>query len=498
LTRTVRARFATTLALALAAPGAAAPLELPGPDLRVLPAADLLRLPAPDDWTAVGNATAELLAEYIRIDTSNPPGDEGAGAAWLARRLESQGIPARIHEAVPGRGNVCARLHATEPDGRGAILLLHHVDVVPVDPDAWSFPPFSGAIRDGFVYGRGAIDDKGHGMIQLVAFALLAKSGVPRARDIVLCGTAAEETRGENVGVDWMIAHHLDALGPPVAVWNEGGGAMKAPPLGGRRVAAIAVSEKRGLWIKLVAEGEGGHGSQPIRESANRRLVRALGRIDRFATPWQVPGPVSETLARMAGALDFPWSLLARLARHPAFLQLAGPWIEDVPMAAGFVRDTIALTGLTSGFKHNVIPRRAEATLDVRLLPETDPAAFLAALERVIGDPNVRIETPGELPGRTPPSPWDDELFRAIEAETEAEFEGALVLPVMMTAGTDSKFFRDVGIPAYGFIPALLDTELAAAIHGLDERIPVAALETGVRVTYRTLLRLVAPAADAP
>lgn len=448
------------------------------------------------DWRAVREATADLLSRYIQVDTSNPPGDELSGAAFVAGFLDGHGIASRTWESAPGRGNVCARLRATRPDGRGAILLLHHLDVVPADPDAWSFPPFSGAVQDGFVYGRGAIDDKGHGAIQLMAFALLAGSEGPRARDVVLCGTAAEETRGEDVGVDWMIQHHLDALGPPAAVWNEGGGALRVPALGDRTVAAIAVSEKRGLWIKLVAEGEGGHGSQPIRDSANRRLIRALGRVDRFATPWRVPGPVAETLSRVAGSLDFPWSLLARLARHPVALRLAGPWLEEVPMAAGFVRDTVAITGLDSGFKHNVIPRRAEATLDVRLLPETDPRTFLAALERVIDDPNVHIETPGELPGSTPPSPWDDELFRAIEAETKTEFEGALVLPIMMPAGTDSKFFREIGVPAYGFIPAELDRELTAAIHGLDERIPVRALETGVRVTYRTLRRLVAPTGD--
>jgi len=463
------------------------------------PAADAAPPDVPDasDWGAVRDATAELLSRYVQIDTSNPPGNELEAARFVARFLEAQGIAASVRESAPGRGNVCGRLRATAPDGRGALLLLHHLDGVPADPDAWSFPPFSGAIDDGFVYGRGAVDDKGHGAIQLVAFALLARSDAPRARDLVLCATAAEETGGEGMGVDWLLAHHPADLGPPVAVWNEGGGAMRAPPLGDRPVAAIAVSEKRALWLHLVAEGEGGHGSQPIRDSANRRLVRALARVDRFATPWRVPGPVAESLDRLAGALEFPWSLLARLARHPIFLRLAGPWIEDVPMAQGFVRDTIALTRLDAGFKHNVIPRRATASLDVRLLPETDPQVFLAALREVIDDPNVRVEVPEPLPGRTEPSPWDDELFRAIEAETRAEFDDALVLPFMMTAGTDSKFFRERGIPAYGFVPGLLDRELTAAIHGLDERMPLAALETGVRVTYRTLARLVAPGPGA-
>ncbi|NNL65138.1 MAG: M20/M25/M40 family metallo-hydrolase, partial [Myxococcales bacterium] len=203
----------------------------------------------PIDWDAVRRDTAELLSGYIQVDTQNAPGNETRGARFIAAFLADHGIDSRTYEAVPGRGNVCARLAATAPDGRGPILLLHHIDVVPVDPDAWSFPPLSGAIRDGFVYGRGAIDDKGHGAIHLAAFALLAADPAPRARDIVLCGTAAEETRGENVGVDWMLAEHPRALGPPVAVWNEGGGALRVPALGDRTIAAIAVSEKRGLWI---------------------------------------------------------------------------------------------------------------------------------------------------------------------------------------------------------------------------------------------------------
>jgi len=445
------------------------------------------------DWPGVRDATAQLLSGYVQVDTSNPPGNELAGARYVADWLAVRGIPAQIFEAAPGRGNVCARLGASAPDGRGAILLLHHLDVVPAEPDGWSSPPFAGAVRDGYLWGRGAIDDKGHGAVQLMAFALLAESDAPRARDVVLCGTAAEETRGEDVGVDWMLAHHPDALGPPAAVWNEGGGATRLPPLGGRTLAGIAVSEKRGLWLTLVAEGPGGHGSQPLRDSAPLRLSRALARIDRFTTPIRVPAPVAETLARLAGALDFPWSWLARLARHPSALRLAGPWLDDVPLASGFVRDTIALTGMKSGFKHNVIPTRAEATLDVRLLPETDPTEFLAALASVIADPAVRIETGGEPPGRLEPSPWDHELFHAMEAEVAAEWPGALVVPVMMPAGTDSKFFRERGIPAYGFIPAVLDAELSRGVHGQDERIPLEALETGVRVTWRTLVRLVAP-----
>ncbi len=447
------------------------------------------------DWRAVRERTAELLSGYIRIDTTNPPGRELAGARYLAAFLEGEGIETRILVSQGQRGNLIARLPATEPEppAGGPVLLLSHIDVVPADPRDWKVPPFSGAIRDGFVHGRGALDDKGHGVVQAMALALLARHGGPRHRDVILAATAGEEADPE-VGVAWLVEHHLAELGPPEVVWNEGGASTRHPLIGSETLNAVATTEKRALWLTLVAEGEGGHGSQPVRDSAVARLARALARIDAWETPIRITTTVDEMMRRLAPYTDFPLSVLLPRLGNPLVRRLAAGGLTGSRVTNAMVRDTIALTGLRAGLKHNVIPRRAEATLDIRLLPDTDAALFLAHLAEVIGDPTVHLEgIPDPLPAPKHPSPVDSPFFHVLEAELAVEFPGSVTVPMQTTGGTDSAFFRHRGIPAYGYFPALLDEELTSSIHGVDERVPVDALEQAVRVTWRVLRRLTAP-----
>ncbi len=459
----------------------------------------------PDSWSAVAIEAAELLSGYIQLETVNPPGNERIGADYLQRFFEAEGIAFQRFESAAGRGSIVARLPATEPapEGPGPILLLSHIDVVPADPDQWSFPPFEGAIRDGWVYGRGAIDDKGHGVVQALALALFQRLGTPRNRDLVFAATAAEEA-GTDLGADWMIEHHWDALGPPVVVWNEGGVSTRNELVGGRVLNAIATTEKRARWINLIAQGEGGHGSQPVVNGAVERIARALARIADHPTPLRVTPTVAESLRRIGEAADFPTSFALRHISNPLMLRLLGSQLTANRATNAMVRDTISLTGLQAGLKHNVIPRRATARLDVRLLPDTDPEAFLAWLRTVIDDPDIAIEiepdtlsfagwrerVTGDGSSAVPPSPSDNELFRALEAELAAEFEGSITMPMQTTGGSDSKYFRARGVPAYGYLPALAEQALIDSIHGLDERVPIEELERAVRVTYRTLVRL--------
>jgi acetylornithine deacetylase/succinyl-diaminopimelate desuccinylase-like protein len=467
-----RARPALALCLALASAPAAAGAAI--------------------DWPAAAEETARLLAEYIRIDTTNPPGNELAGARHLARFLGDAGLEPAIHESAPGRGNVVVRLRAADPDPRrGPILLLSHIDVVPADASAWTVPPLAGEIRDGFVWGRGALDDKGHGAVFAMALALLRREGVTLRRDLVFCATAAEEAG--TGGADWMVANHWDALGPPAVVWNEGGGALAHPLAPDRVVNGIATTEKRALWLTLATEGESGHGSQPLRDGAVARLARALDRLDRWETPLRLTTTVAEGFRRAGEPLGFPRDLALRHLGNPVVLALASPRLTANRVTNAMVRDTVSLTGLRAGLKHNVIPGRAEATIDVRLLPDTDAAAFLEDLERAIGDSRVRIEgIPDPLPPVLEQSPVANELFAAIEAEMAREIPGSITVPTQTTGGTDSSWFRARGVPAYGFIPAQLPEELVASIHGVDERAPIAELERALRVTYRVLLRLAA------
>ncbi len=462
--------------------------------------------PEPADWTAVGAEAARLLAGYVQVDTSNPPGRETAGAVYLKRFFDAEGIPARMLAAEPGRASLVARLAATAPDGRLPILLLSHVDVVPAEPEAWAFAPFSGAIRNGAVHGRGALDDKGQGVSHALALALLARHPGERGRDVVFAATAAEEA-GAGLGADWLVEHHWSELGPPAVVWNEGGVSTRNAMTGDRILNAIATSEKRSAWMTLGVEGEGGHGSQPPRHAAVERLVAALARLAAHPTPLRITPTVGETMRRLSDSAAFPLSFALRHLENPLVLRLARSRLEENRVLNAMVRDTVAVTGLRAGIKHNVIPRRAEATLDVRLLPDTDSDAFLAWLRAVIDDPAIRIELTsdsdvvayrewrGRVVGdRSAPlaaSPAGNELFRALEAELARELPGSVTVPVQTTGGTDSKYFRARGVPAYGYFPALLPEELVSSVHGLDERIPIVELERAVRVTYRTLRRLV-------
>jgi acetylornithine deacetylase/succinyl-diaminopimelate desuccinylase-like protein len=446
------------------------------------------------DWQAAGRETATLLSGYLRIDTSNPPGNELAGARYLERFFAGEGIGTQVLVSPSGRASLVARMSANpRPARAGPLLLLSHLDVVPADPEGWSFPPFSGEIRDGFVHGRGALDDKGQGAVFAMALSLLRRRGVPLSRDLVFCASAAEEAGSG--GVDWLVEERWEVLGPPAVVWNEGGGSVPNPLLGGEVLNGIATTEKRALWLTLVAEGEGGHGSQPHPEAAVRRLVRALARLDAYETPLRLTPTVAETFRRVGAALDPPVGWALQHLDNPVLLWLSRGRLTSNRVTNAMVRDTISLTGLRAGLKHNVIPHRAEATLDVRLLPDTDAAAFLEELRRLIDDPHVRLEgVPDPLPGTIEPSPIGNELFTALEAEMARELPGSLTLPTQTTGGTDSAAFRARGVPAYGFMPALLSEELAASVHGLDERVPVEELERALRVTYRVLLRLAAPA----
>jgi len=442
------------------------------------------------DWRRVRSEAAELVSGYVQIDTTNPPGNELAGAEYLKAFFDAEGIPAEIYLAAPGRGNIVARLAATQGGDPRPILLLSHIDVVPADPTAWSFPPFSGAIENGVIYGRGTLDDKGHGIAFAIALALLKQEEVPRSRDLVFCATADEEVSGA-AGAEWMVEKHWEALGPPSVVWNEGGASAATEIVGGKVLNGIATTEKREVWLRLVAEGEGGHGSQPVANGANDRLIRALARVGAYRRPLHITPTVAEQFRRMSDGTAFPLSFVFRHLGNPLVLRVASGKLTEDRLANAMVRDTIALTGLRSGLKHNVIPRRASANLDIRLLPDTDAAAFLESLKEVIGDDSVHFEDDaGSIPEVVSASPWDHELFRAIETEMERELPGSITVPLLTTGGTDSRLFRRRGVPAYGYNPVLYTPEIASTIHGLDEHISLEELERAIRVTYRVLRRL--------
>jgi acetylornithine deacetylase/succinyl-diaminopimelate desuccinylase-like protein len=424
------------------------------------------------DWARLGREAAELLAGYIRIDTTNPPGNEGAAAEFLAGHFRGQEIPVQLFAPEPKRASVLARLPGS---GKGRpIVLLNHLDVVAASPSDWQVPPFEGLVRDGWVHGRGALDCKGPGVIEAIAMSVLKRFGTRLARDVIFLGTADEEAGGAR-GAGWFVERHFDALGGPEFVLNEGGSIQQHPE--GKRAYEVAVVEKTPLWLRLTARGEPGHGSTPRGTSAVMRLVRALERIRRFEPRLRVT-PEVERYYRALSAL-YEGSMRERYADLGAALRDpdARQQFLTVPEDAALVRNTISMTVLRSGEKTNVVPATASAELDCRLLPGEDPADFRAELAAVIDDAGIEVEVLLSFPPSS--SSTDTALYRAIEKV--AATEGLPVVPSVVRGFTDSHYFREKGVTSYGFVPIVETEEDERMMHGRDERISLQNLSQGTR-----------------
>ena len=424
------------------------------------------------------------LSGYLKIDTVNPPGNESRGVAYLAKILEAHGIAYSTGESAPGRGNLWARLEGGPKPG---LVLLHHIDVVPADTDYWDFDPLSGEIRDGYIYGRGALDTKGLGIVQLEAFLALKESGVPLGRDVWFVATADEEAGGA-FGAGWMIEAHEEVFSNVGYLLNEGGAGME---MGGGLAVMVEVTQKVPLWLRLTATGRPGHGSAPQAETSVTRLVGATGRIASNPFPPRVVPAVGEMLRGMAPlqeeSLTKAFADPQAAIRDDAFmrtLQLENPGLHAL------LRNTCSITRLEGSAKINVVPSEAWAELDCRLLPDQDPEAFVADLAAIIGDDHVRID---RILGFTPAvSSTDTELFRAIVKTSAKYFPGARVIPSVSGGFTDSHFFRDKGIVSYGYSPFVITTAERRGVHGNNERISVQNMEQGTRVMIDLVRELAA------
>lgn len=427
------------------------------------------------NWDDVTAEATALLAEYIAVDTSNPPGNEEAACAFLGGVLRREGLEYELYETGPRRVSLLSRLPG---DGSaGALILLNHTDVVPVEREFWSVEPFGGEVRDGYVWGRGALDMKGMGIFELMAVLLLRRLGLPLRRDVVFFAVADEEAGGD-YGINWFATHHPELLAGDVCL-NEG--AYGWASFGGvsRPFFGFSPTEKNPLWLRLRAEGPPGHGSLPHAQNALGRLVRALDRV--------------QTWHRERIILPEMRPFFERLAAVGALPPVERP--EDVePLAAGdrminaLTQHTISLTTCHSGIKANVIPAQAEATLDCRLLPGERAERFIGRVREVIDDPQVSVEP--IFQSETPPSRLESDLYTLAEQVVREYDERALVLPVVSSWFTDSRAFRQVGTPAYGFIPVLLEQEDYASIHGHNERISLENVRLGTQVIFELVRRV--------
>ena len=429
-----------------------------------------------------GDEAVQRLSAYLQVDTVNPPGNESRGVAYLAGILDAEGIEHASGESAPGRGNLWARLEGGDAPG---LVLLHHIDVVPAHRASWNFEPLSGEIRDGYVHGRGALDAKGLGILQLQAFLALANSGTPLDRDVWYVATADEEAGGA-FGAGWLIENHPEIFHNVGYLLNEGGSILKHD---GELAIGVEVTQKVPLWLRLTASGRPGHGSAPQVETAVTRLLSGTQRIADTRFPPRIVPAVREMLAGIAATQGEERARAFEDPEHAieddAFmlsLQLEEPGLHAL------LRNTCSITRLEGSAKINVVPAIAKAEIDCRLLPDQDPDVFIEELETIISDPDVRIE---RILGFSPAvSSTDTELFEAILAVSDQHFPGARVIPQVAAGFTDSHFFRDMGITSYGYSPFVLRTSEMRGVHGNDERVSIENLRRGTQVMIDLLQRM--------
>ncbi|HEX2209430.1 MAG TPA: M20/M25/M40 family metallo-hydrolase [Longimicrobium sp.] len=452
--------------------------------LLAVPAAAQPEPARPIDWAALQAEAVQVLSEYIRINTTNPPGNEKAGAEYLARILRREGIEAQIldEEALgPGRANLYARVRG---DGsKRAIALVHHIDVVPASPQHWTVDPFAGLVRDGYVWGRGAIDMKGDGVAHLMAMLALKRSGVRLTRDIVYIANADEELG--STGAVAFVDRHPDLLRDVEFLITEGG---DIPIENGRlQFYGVGVAEKRTFWQRLRIAGTPSHASRPTRENPVPRLVQALARIAQYETPLEVTAGVEKYFRDISRNYQDPQRAWLADVRTALADPAAREWILSDVYWNAILRNTISLTVVTGSSKTNVIPAEAVAEIDIRLLPTANPDSVLATLKALAADSGISWQT--IMAPKTPlENPVDTDLFRAIERAAHDRDPGALVTTPMFTAASDRPTYRKLGIVTYGIDPFQVESaEHQKMMHGNDERISVENLGWGTRFIYDIL-----------
>jgi acetylornithine deacetylase/succinyl-diaminopimelate desuccinylase-like protein len=424
---------------------------------------------------AAQDEVVDLLRDLIRINTSNPTHPERPAAEWAAARLDEVGIASRVLESEPGRASVVARIEGTDPS-RPPLLIHGHLDVVPAEATEWSVDPFSGEVLDGYVWGRGAIDMKDMIAMTLAVIRDRARAGRKPPRDIVVAFLADEEAGGRR-GAHWLVDNHPHLFADCTEAISEVGG-YSVSVGGDLRLYLIQTAEKGINWFRLQAKGSPGHGSMLHDDNAVTRLAAAVSRIGAHEFPLQVSDTVRRFIEEIAEASgldidpDDPESGLMKL----------GPMVRMIGAA---IRNTANPTMLSAGYKSNVIPSTAEATIDTRFLPGREDE-LLAKIDELAGEGITRETIVRDIAVETS---FDGAIVDAMAAALRSEDPGARPVPYMMSGGTDAKSFSLLGIRCFGFAPLLLppDLDFSALFHGIDERVPIGALKFGVRVLDRFL-----------
>jgi len=444
----------------------------------------------------VKEEVTDLLSDLIRINTTNPPGNETEAAKYLAETLERDGFNCELLESAPGRGSIITRIKGTGETPN--LLLLSHLDVVAANPREWSVDPFGGVVKDGFVWGRGAIDMKSMTAMEVMVMKLLKRNNIQPKGDIILAATADEEKGGE-AGAGWVVRNHPEKVQAKYVI-NEGGGL--AIPVNGKNIYTIQTAEKGIVWLKVMAKGRPGHGSVPgVADNAILRMNRVVEKLGNHRSRMSLVPTVQQFLNTIAKENKLVQQALSILLQNPAAgdqkLDLLAQ--KDKVMAEelrAMLRMTIAPTMIRGGVKENIIPSECEAVFDCRILPGQNPTGAIKEIKDLLKEADLeKLEFEIIQASEPSESPMDTVLYEQI-VKVLKEFEpNSSIAPILLTGGTDSRFFRKKGSACYGFQPMRADMpygEILKTVHGIDERISTENLVFGTSVLFEVVKRFVA------
>ena len=441
------------------------------------------------DWDAVGEETLTHLSDLVRINTTNPPGQETLVANYLRSILEAEGIATETYALDPDRANLVARIKGN--GSKKPILIMGHTDVVGVQAEKWTEEPFSGLRKDGWVYGRGTLDDKDTVAAGLMVMLMLKRYGVELDRDVIFLAEAGEEGTPD-VGINFMVDKHWDAIAAEYCLAEGGGGILENQ---GVKVVEVQTTEKMPRRATLVARGTAGHGSRPSVDNAVAAIARAVAKADAWQTEMRLNETTRTYFERLATISEPDDAFRYRNIENPEETDAIQQYfLENLPNYYSSVRTSVVPTIINGGFRKNVIPSEATAVLDIRMLPDEDVEGFYGQLAEVIDDPNVEIIPEDIYRPAAPPSGLDNEMFEALERVAGDMYPDAIVLPKMSNGATDMAQVRAMGVPAYGIGPIRTLAELNSGngAHSDNERVSEEAMIDFLRFMWEVVVDVAA------
>lgn len=461
--------------------------------MRQMPALLILLLPiiaaAEDrylvDWQSVGDEAVDYLVDLVKIDSSNPPGNETRVAEYLETALAAEGIESETYALDPDRANLVARYKGN--GSKPPILIMGHTDVVGVQADKWTEPPFEGIRKDGYVWGRGTLDDKDNVTAGLMVMLLLKRLNVDMDRDIIFLAESGEEGTPE-VGINFMVEKHWDKIAAEYAI-AEGGGMQEVD--GHVHVVGVQTTEKMPRRATLVARGTAGHGSRPRADNAVAMIAEAVARAAAWETPVSLNATTRAYFERMAALNEGDTAFRYANVDNPEHQREIDEWFRlHDPLHYSTVRSSVVPTIIDAGFRKNVIPSEARAVLDIRMLPGEDVEGFYRELAAIIANPAIEIVPEHIYRPAAPPSEIDNEMFQVIESVSERLYPRSTTLPIMATGATDMSQLRAKGTPSYGIGPARTLEEINSRFgaHSDDERVSEESLRELVRFLWNIVI----------